>query len=219
MSLYKYLPSEHVPAVLDRGEILFRNLTYFRQQEGPVRGDTYEGIHKNHPGTDIVIENTEHGIRAEGKYSFLNSTNPDLVFCFCMSKLLSKELMAEFKYDACIEIFKPYEFIRRVRFALKGLISVHPIGLLAQPVHYYHPAEPTLFDATDPTQIVFAKNESYKGQDEFRLSFGTRRAFKLVQQIAQPHYDPYNDAMKGQCKEKIVRVRGLNDVAKVVMPQ
>ena len=187
MRLYKYLPSEHVPAVLDRGEILFRNLTYFRQQEGPVRGDTYEGIHKNHPGTDIVIESTEHGIRAEGKYSFLNSTNPDLVFCFCMSKLFSKELMAEFKYDACIEIFKPDEFI--------------------------------LFDVTDPTQIVFAKNESYERQDEFRLSFGTRHAFKLVQQIAQPHYDPYNDAMKGQCKEKIVRVRGLNDVAKVVMPQ
>lgn len=72
-SLYKYLPSRYVPAVLDHGKILFRNLTYSRQQEGPVRGDAYEGIHKNHTGTDIVLESPAHGIRAVGKYPSINA--------------------------------------------------------------------------------------------------------------------------------------------------
>lgn len=139
-ALYKYLPSKYFPAFLDRGEMLFRNLTYFRQHEGKVRGDAYEGIHKDHPGTDIVLANFTQGFRSVGKFSFLNSTNSDLVFAFCLSKRLSKDLMAQFECDACIEIFKPDEFIRRVRFALARLISVHRVGLLAQPVNYYHPA-------------------------------------------------------------------------------
>lgn len=217
-TLYKYLPSRYVPAFLDRGEILFRNLTYFRQHEGNVRGDAYEAIHKDHPGTDIVIENLTQGFRSVGKFSFLNSTNSDLIFAFCLSKRRSKVLMAEFECDACIEIFKPDEFIQRVRFVLARLVSVHRVGLLAQPVRYYHPAEPALFDVKEPTQLAFVKNESYREQEEFRLCFGTRQAFKLVQQIAQPHHDPRDDAVTGRSKEKLIRVGALNDVARIVLP-
>jgi hypothetical protein len=216
LALYKYLPSKYASAFLDRGEILFRNLTYFRQHEGRVRGDAYEGIHKDHPGTNVVLENLTQGSKIVGKFSFLNSTNSDLVFVFCLSKKLSKDLMVEFESDACIEIFEPNEFIRRVRFALARLISVHPVGLLAQPVHYYHPAEAACFDIKKPTQLAFAKIKSYAEQEEFRLSFGTRQAFKLVQQITQPHYDPYDDAIKGKSKEKLVKVGALRDVARLV---
>lgn len=216
--LYKYLPSRYAPEFLERGEILFRNLTYFRQHEGRVRGDVYEGIHKNQPGTDIVLESLSQGIRAVGKFPFLNSTNSDLVFAFCLSKRLSKGLMAEFECDACIEIFNPDEFIRRIRFTLARLISVHRVGLLAQSVDYYDPAEPALFDVEEPKQLAFVKNEFYKEQEEFRLCFGMRKAFKLVQQIAQPHHDPYDDAMEGQCKEKLVRVGALHDVARSIRP-
>ncbi len=95
---------------------------------------------------------------------------------------------------------------------------MHRSGLLDQPVHYYHPAEPALFDVTEPTQIVFAKNESYQWQEEYRLSFGTKHAFNLVQQIAQPHHDPYDDAMRGECWEKLIQVGSLNDVARSVLP-
>lgn len=218
-ALYKYLPSKYVLAVLDRGELLFRNLTYFRQQEGRVRGDVYEGIHKDHPCTDITLEVIARGIKSVGKYSFLNSTNSDLIFAFCLSERLSKDLMIEFECDACIEIHNPVEFIRRIRFALTPLISVHRKGLLAQPVNYYHPSKPALFDIKNPTQLAFAKNVFYKGQEEFRLSFGTgKKAFKLVEQIAQPHHDPYEDALKGQCREKLIRIGNLNDIARTVLP-
>lgn len=183
-SLYKYLPSEYAPNLIDRGEILFRNLTYFRQYEGKVRGDAYEGIHKDHPGTDIVLENLTQGTKLIGKYSYLNSTNSDYIFTFCLSECKSYKLMDEFKCDACIEFFEPEEFIRRVRFKLAQLISVHSVGLLAQSVYYYDPSQPSLFDIKDPKKLAFVKNMSYVEQSEFRLSFGTRRAFKLIQQIA-----------------------------------
>ncbi|MBS1155130.1 MAG: hypothetical protein H6R07_1054 [Proteobacteria bacterium] len=216
LTLYKYLPSKYASAFLDRGEILFRNITYFRQHEGRVRGDPYDGIHKDHPGTNIVVENLTRRSKTVGEFSFLNSTDPDLVFAFCLSQKFSKDLMAKFESDACIEILEPVEFIRRVRFALARLVSVHRVGLLAQPVHYYHPAEAARFDIKEPTQLAFAKDMYYAEQEEFRLSFGTRRAFKLVQKITQPNYDPYDDAIKGQSREKLVKVGSLRDVAGLV---
>lgn len=215
--LYKYLPSIHVPAVLDHGHLLFRNLTYFRQQEGMVRGDPYEGIHKDHPGKDVLLQNITAGFRTIDKYSFLHSTNSDLIYAFCLSRRMGKDLMAEFGCDGCIEFFEPSEFIRRVRFALARLISVHRVGLIAKPVQYYDPATRPSFDVTDPTQIAFGKNRTYSHQEEFRLSFGTRQAFKLVQQIAQPDHDPYYDALQGTCRERLVRVGPLRDIARSVI--
>ena len=217
LPLYKYISSKHVPAFLNQGEILFRNLTYFRQIEGKVRGDSYEGIHINDPKTTITISNPFEGVWSEGNYTFLNSTNSDLVYAFCLSEDLSKNLMLEFNCDSCIEIFNPDEFIRRVRHSIARLISINQkVGLLAQSVNYYHPSEPALFNVDDPTQLAFAKKESYKKQKEFRLSFGTRKAFKLVQQIAQPHHDPYLDAINKEAKEKLLRIGSLNDVARII---
>lgn len=214
-SLYKYLPSQFAPAFLNRGEILFRNLTYFRQLEGKVRGDTYEGIHNDYPGTDVTLKNLTQGFSSIGKFSFLSSTNSDFVFAFCLSKSFNKKLMDEFDCDACIEIFEPEEFIRRVRFALKRLISVHKIGLLAQPVNYYNPSSSVLFDIKDPTQLAFAKNDIYAKQDEFRLSFGTRQAFKLIEQVAFPNHNPYDEAIKGVSKEKRIQIGQVNNIARL----
>ena len=215
-SLYKYLPSKFSHAFLNRGEILFRNLTYFRQLEGKVRGDAYEGIHNDYPGTDVTLKNLTQGFSSVGKFSFLSSTNSDFVFAFCLSRRLNKELMDEFNCDVCIEIFEPEEFIKRLRFALIRLISVHKTGLLAQPVHYYNPSSLVLFDIKDPTQLVFAKNDFYAKQDEFRLSFGTRQAFKLIEQVAFPNHNPYDEAIKGVCKEKLIRIGQVNDIARLI---
>ena len=214
--LYKYLPSIYVDPTLDFGEILFRNLTYFRQHEGKVRGDAYEGIHKDHPGTDITLSILNTGRQSVGKFAFLNSTNPDHVFAFCLSTLLSKELMIEFECDACIEIFQPEEFIRRVQFVLARKISVHKIGLLSQFVNYYSPSEEARFNIKDPTKLVFAKDKSYAKQEEFRLSFGSRQAFKLIQQIVQPHHDPFDDAINGVCKDRLITIGKIHDIARLV---
>lgn len=52
--LYKYLPSRYAETVL-AGNLLFRNLSYFRQSEDAQRGDTIEGIHVDHLKTPMTI--------------------------------------------------------------------------------------------------------------------------------------------------------------------
>ncbi len=73
--LYKYLPSKYVENVLRRGELLFHNLTYFRQYEGEQRGDPLEGRHRDNPDNDIQIKNLSTGKIVKGDFSFLNTTD------------------------------------------------------------------------------------------------------------------------------------------------
>jgi hypothetical protein len=96
------------------------------------------------------------------------------------------------------------------------VLSVHRIGVLAKEVTYYRPDEPALFDVADPKNLAFVKNEQYRAQAEYRVVFGSRRAFKLIQQIAQPHHDPYEDAMQKIPAEKLVSLGSLSDIARLV---
>lgn len=213
---YKYLPSCFVENVLGKGELLFRNLTYFRQCEGRVRGDKYEGVHKDKPGTDVVIHNGSTGSDSVGKYSFLNSTDSDHIFGFCLSSRFDPGLMADFSADACIEFFDSDEFIRRVKMALGRMVYIHRVGLLARTVDYYKPSEPSLINITDPKSLAFVKNEYYRNQAEFRLAFGSLKAFKLIRQIVQPHYDPYDEAITKTPRSRMMRVGPLRDIARLI---
>ncbi|PTQ86881.1 hypothetical protein [Nitrosomonas ureae] len=217
-SLYKYLPFEFVPSVLNRGEILFRNLTYFRQYEGIIRGDVYESIFRHSPQNETVFNILTNGKKIVLKTSFLHSTDSEQIYAYCLSEQLSKNLMVEFKSNACIEIFNPHEFIRRVRFAVMRLISVHSNGLLAQPVIYYDAVNVPDFDYNDPKKIIFAKENSYAWQNEYRLCFGKKRAFKFKQEFTLKMYDPHIEAMKGVCKDKIIKIGNLKDIARLIIP-
>lgn len=53
--LYKYMPSRFVGSFLE-GQLMLRNLSYYRQCEDPARGDLYEGRHIDRPGGGVVIE-------------------------------------------------------------------------------------------------------------------------------------------------------------------
>jgi hypothetical protein len=122
----------------------------------------------------------------------------------------------DFGADAVIEFFDPEELIRRVQFNLRRVLSVHRAGVLAKDVIYYKPDEPALVDVAEPKNLAFVKNEQYRSQSEFRLAFGSRKAFKLIQQIALPHHDPYEDALRKTPAHKLIRVGALADIARVV---
>jgi hypothetical protein len=60
------------------------------------------------------------------------------------------------------------------------------------------------------------KDEIYAHQKEYRFVYGTRKAFKLKQQIILNHgYDFREEAMKGTAKDKLIRVESIADIAKV----
>lgn len=215
-SLYKYIPATYAQTLVQRGELLFRNLTYFRQYEGRVRGDPYEGIHKDHPGTERVIRNLTRGFESRGAFALLHSTNSDNVFAFCLSRRLDEQLARDFGSDTAIEFFEPEELIRRIRFKLRRVLSVHKAGVLAKPVTYYKPEDPALFNVEEPKNLAFVKNEQYRAQDEFRIVFGDRKAFKLTRQVAQSHHDPYDDVTALTPASRLVTLGDLSDITRVV---
>ncbi|WP_420553818.1 hypothetical protein [Neptuniibacter marinus] len=218
MKLYKYIPEQFVDGFVNKGHILFRNLTYFRQYEDNRRGDLLEGFHRDNPDNDITLSCPNTGrVLAKGDFSFLNSINTDLIFVFCLSRLHKEELYEEFESNICVEITDGEEFERRARLAVMRYISLHRCGLLSGNVMYYQHTAPAGFNIKEPKNLAFAKGAHYEHQQEFRLVFGTtKRAFELKQQVViNQRYDFFDEARKGQSKEKLLKVGSLNDIAKV----
>lgn len=71
-SVYKYLPREFVPALLE-GRILFRNLVYFKRLERDPRWDVFEGGHIDAPDHDVHMDNLTTGKRITGPFVFHNT--------------------------------------------------------------------------------------------------------------------------------------------------
>ncbi|MCU7808552.1 MAG: hypothetical protein KZQ73_11895, partial [Candidatus Thiodiazotropha sp. (ex Semelilucina semeliformis)] len=158
MKLYKYMPSQYAGSFVKKGDLLFRNLSYFRQYEDNKRGDPLEGFHRDNPDNDVTLSDPKTGrILAKGDFSFLNSTNTDSINVFCLSMRHDSRLYKEFCSDCCIEILDPDEFIRRTRIAVKKLISTHQSGLLHREVIYYHDNKPAGFDIKNPKNLAFVK--------------------------------------------------------------
>ncbi len=214
--LYKYLPSQYVDNVLNKGDLLFRNLTFFRQYKDEQQGDPLEGHHRDNPDEGVVLTNLTTGKKTEGDFSFLNSTNSDLIFVFCMSKTYNENLYKEFKSDACITITDVEKFLLRTRVKIKHLLSCHRSGLLHDPVTYYAANKRAEFNIKDPKVLPFAKDETFLRQDEYRLVFGKKKAFKLVQRIVMNGaYDFREDAKKGTAAKKIISIGDISDIAHV----
>ncbi|MBT9175582.1 MAG: hypothetical protein DDT22_01262 [candidate division WS2 bacterium] len=214
--LYKYIPSEYAENMLRRGELLFRNLTYFKQYEDEQRGDPLEGHHRDNPDNDMVITNLSTGKGIKGDFSFLNATDSDLIYVFCMSTINSSDLYGEFKSNACIEITDVEKFILRIRVKLKHLISCHKSGLLHGDVKYYAANKVAEFNIKDPKELAFAKDKMFKHQHEYRLVFGTKKAFKLEQKIViNKGYNFKDETIKGTAKEKLIKIGDISDFANV----
>ncbi len=56
-SLYRYFSEKHAHAFVQKGEVLFRALSYFRNYEdGEVRGDKFEGTLVYLPDNGLVAK-------------------------------------------------------------------------------------------------------------------------------------------------------------------
>ena len=105
------MPSQYAENFVKKGDLLFRNLSYFRQYEDNRRGDPLEGFHRDNPDNDITLSDPNTGkVLAKGDFSFLNSTNTDLINVFCLSMQHDSKLYKEFGSDCCIEILYTNEF-------------------------------------------------------------------------------------------------------------
>lgn len=133
---------------------------------------------------------------------------------YCTSLKFSSKYFKEFNCDACIEITNPREFCRRVRIALIQKLSTHKkIGLLCGQVSYYNSTQSSEYNIKDATALPFLKNEIYANQYEYRLVYGTKKAFLLKQQLIQNQsYDFRAEALKGTAKSKTLTVGSIEDI-------
>jgi len=217
--LYKYLPSRYVPQLLNQGNLLFRNLSYFRQYEDSIRGDMNEGIHIDHPDNPVRLQSLDGKIDISANFAFHNAITQDGIFVFCLSLRLGEDLFVEFQADECIEIFDVPRFLSQIRKALIKKPAINKYGLLARAVDYYQPNQAVNKSIKEPKNIPFFKHAHFSHQDEFRLVCGEKNAFKIRTTIIDVRiYDIREDVQKGVPHERILKIGEMLDYARIITP-
>jgi hypothetical protein len=211
--LFKYLRSEYAAAVLQRGALLFHNLTYFRKIEDRGRADLLESLHMDFPDNPVTLEGVNRPFKWVGRAAFLNSVNANRVFVFCLSELLEDALYAEFQADACIEIRSPIAFLSRLEAAISRHRRFAEAGLIHRPVEYYRPNAAVRGDVKNPREIPFFKHADYAHQREYRIATALARGFTLTEQIVLPEHNLEADVANGLEAERLIRIGSISDIA------
>jgi hypothetical protein len=172
--LFKYFTEQRwADAFLD-GNVLFRSLAYFRDYEdAQIRGDRKEGTSLYRPEGGLLITNHTQG----RSFTIPNAgfevvTNQEEIFVYCMSRSLTDDLRKRFEAVACVEIVNPPKFCGRVQRALP-----EKAAFAAGKVDYYSQSDPPNPRWALPDRIALSKLDTYRWQNEFRLSFTLTDAF------------------------------------------
>lgn len=185
-SLFKYLPSQYLDAFVERGELLFRSLSYFQNyEELEVRGDRHEGRRLYSPSDGLEINNLTSGESICLPWSFESSVQAREIFVFCFSQEHSVLLSREFDTDVCVEIHNPVALLAKVRAALMLRRWVKNARLLHGTVDYYSPSEPPLAEWAVPERMLLKKTENFVGQREYRFAFARGNALQLNNVVTQ----------------------------------
>jgi len=217
--LFKYLPRDFVDTVRGRGDLLFRNLSYFRRIEEVGRNDLLEGLHMDRPDNDITIEAVDGGLTWKGPAAFLNSINHNRLLIFCLSEVLSEDLYTEFGADACIELVDPEEFIRRCQEVVCTQPRFAESGLLHNRVEYYAPNAPAIRSVKDPRCIPFFKHQTYSRQREYRLAVALRGGLKMTQRIVNEQFTFDEELAAGRSDHRHVFIGPIEDITRVHLLQ
>jgi len=180
MPLYKYLAEEaYARALIDKGEIFMRPLSYFRAFEDElVRGDPDDGKLCHAPADGLVItKSTGEVVELKG-WRFRASVQADDIFVYCLSTELSAEIAAKFECPFCVEITEPIRLL--------GLISTHvrlrsrlDRHIYSQEIDYRALAVAPGIDWALPERVSFIKPDGWAWQKEHRIVVGRKGAFAV----------------------------------------
>lgn len=188
-SIFRYFDDRCWADAFLAGHLHFRPLSYFRAfEDGEVRGDRYEGVSVYAPEGGLVVTNQTRGTTFTLlNHRFESMVRQDDIWIYCLSRVRTAALAAEFGAVVCVEILDIPEFCRRVRAAL-------PAGaeFIGRRVDYYRAPDAGNPRWALPDQIATSKLNVYARQAEFRLVFSTTGALgfedvslRLVQGAAE----------------------------------
>lgn len=213
--LYKYLPSKYLTKVVERGDLLFRNLSFFRQSEAEGRRDLLEGLHMDKPDNDLTLQTLDGRKTWKGQGAFLNSINSNKLFAFCLSEKHTPALYDEFEADACIEILHPDEFLHRCDATISRQRRFSDSGLIHGEVEYYAPNKSAKRNVKDPRQIPFFKHEAYHHQLEYRLVVALHGGLQLTERIVNHLFSFEEDVASGRPDHRHVFIGSITDIVKI----
>jgi hypothetical protein len=174
--LYRYFDQRQWGDNFLAGKLLFRPLSYYRAYEDhQVRGDKNEGVAVFQPAGGLVVTNlTQSTTFTLPNHRFESAADQNEIWIYCMSRVRTAELAAEFGAVTCIEILDIPAFCRRVKEALPT-----DAEFFAKRVEYYRVTDAASPRWALPELIAFSKQNTFFRQAEFRLAFSTTGAMRF----------------------------------------
>lgn len=216
MRIYKYIPHRYVDAFVEKGEILFRSLSYFRcYEEQQVVGDRHEAKRMFSPPAGLEITVTGTGEKFTVPRSFESAAKADEIFVFCTSMVLSATLAQEFNADACVEIYDIPKFASKLKSALP-VTGQRPYEMIHGAISYYNSSDPPIGVWAFPDIIIMQKLDAYSRQREYRFAFAPKELLQFgstTQQLVEGSSVEQNTPINQN--QQILTVGCIDDICKV----
>jgi hypothetical protein len=178
--LIRYFSELNARAFVERGEVLFRSLSYFRDYEDQgVRADEHEGTLVHLPSDGLRITRVDTGELIALPHRLESTAREDDIFVYCLSTELSDAIAERFQAEVAVEVVEPSKFLARVRSALSLRSRIRSDELVYQPVRYYEWHEPPIVDWALPERIAMRKPKLFEWQREFRFAVPVGEAFQV----------------------------------------
>lgn len=182
MPLYKYLTEEeYARALIDKGEVFARPLSYFRAFEDElIRGDADDGRLQYEPDEGLLLTKANGEVVAmPAGWRFRASVRAADIFVFCLSTELSGEIADKFNCRWCVEIAEPHRLLGRIARHVRLRPKLDRWGIYSQSVEYRKLNVAPGADWALPERVAFIKPEGWAWQKEHRIVFGRKGAFAV----------------------------------------
>jgi hypothetical protein len=178
--LFRYFSERNAKAFVEKGEVLFRALSYFRDYEDEgVRADPHEGTLVHLPKDGLQVTKVDTGEVVELPHRFESTAREDEIFVYCMSTELSNDIGNRFMADVVVEILEPVKFLALVRSSLSLRKRLQAAKLTHGQVRYYEWHEPPIVDWALPERIAMRKPKPFEWQKEYRIAVPSGDAFDV----------------------------------------
>ena len=178
--LFRYFSEENALAFLERGEVLMRSLSYYRDYEDDgVRADAFEGTLAHLPKDGLRLRMKATGQDLPVSCTFEATAKEDAIFVYCLSTKLSAKLAERFRAPVVVEIIERHQFLAKLRAALGLRTRIRTEQLVHDVVRYYEWQEPPIVDWALPERISLRKPKHFDWQHEYRFAVPAGDAFAV----------------------------------------
>lgn len=178
--LFRYFSARDAAAFVEKGEVLFHALSYFRDYEDEgVRADEHEGTLVHRPSDGLEITRVPTGEKVVLPHRLESTVKEDDIFVYCMSTEFSSTIAKRFKAEVVVEVTEPVKFLARLRSSLSLRRQLRVNQLVHQAVRYYEWHEPPIVDWALPERIAMRKPKLFDWQKEYRFAVPKGDAFRV----------------------------------------